>query len=79
MPNSSRESPSGCKCQTPSTRSTQASTGDAGTVTAIAAGPITGGTGKFANIHGVVKAAVKFNVTSGFNEGITDIDYSMGE
>ena len=60
-------------------RSTQASTGDAGTVTAIAAGPITGGTGKFANIHGVVKAAVKFNVTSGFNEGTGEIDYSIGE
>jgi hypothetical protein len=60
-------------------RSTQASTGDAGTITAIAAGPITGGTGKFTNIRGVVKAAVKFNVTSGFNEGTSDIDYSMGE
>jgi len=60
-------------------RSVQASTGEAGTITAIAAGPITGGTGKFEKIHGVVKTAVKFNVTSGFNEGTTDIDYSIGE
>ena len=60
-------------------RSVQASTGDSGTITAIAAGPITGGTGKFEQIHGVVKFAVKFNVTSGFNEGQADIDYWIGK
>lgn len=60
-------------------RSVQASTSDSGTITAIAAGPITGGTGKFEQIHGVVKFAVKFNVTSGFNEGQADIDYWIGK
>ena len=60
-------------------RSVQVSTGESGTITAIATGPITGGTGKFEQIHGIVKFSVKFNVTSGFNEGEADIDYSIGK
>ena len=58
-------------------RATQVSTGAPdGTITAIGTGPITGGTGRLEKIHGVVKFAVKFNVTSGFNEGTTEIDYT---
>jgi hypothetical protein len=59
-------------------RATQVSTGAPdGTITAVGTGPITGGTGHLENIHGIVKFAVKFNVTSGFNEGTTDIGYSI--
>lgn len=59
-------------------RATQVSTGAPdGTISAIGTGPITGGTGRLAKIHGVVKFAVKFNVTTGFNEGSTEIDYTV--
>jgi hypothetical protein len=58
-------------------RSAQVSTGESGTITAVATGPITGGTGKFEQMHGIVKFLVKFNATSGFNEGQADIDYSI--
>jgi hypothetical protein len=58
-------------------RLTQVSTGEGGNVSAVATGPITGGTGKFEKIHGLVKLVVKFNVTNGFNEGTEDIDYTI--
>jgi hypothetical protein len=50
-----------------------------GKVTATGIGPITGGTGKLAEMHGVVSFVVNFDVKSGFNEGQTDIDYTMGK
>jgi hypothetical protein len=59
-------------------RATQVSTGAPdGTITAVATGPITGGTGRLEKIHGIVKFAVKFNVTSGFNEGNAEIAYTI--
>jgi hypothetical protein len=60
-------------------RSVQSSTGESGTITLLAAGPITGGTGKFEQIHGVVKSSGKFNVTSGFNEVEATIEYWIGK
>ena len=50
-----------------------------GKVTATGIGPITGGTGKLADMHGVVSFVVNFDVKSGFNEGQTDIDYTIGK
>ncbi|HLH96896.1 MAG TPA: hypothetical protein VKW08_17430 [Xanthobacteraceae bacterium] len=50
-----------------------------GKVTATGIGPITGGTGKLADMHGVVSFVVNFDVKSGFNEGKTDIDYILGK
>jgi len=48
-------------------------------ISATGIGPITGGTGKFSDIHGTIQFAVNFDVKSGFNEGQTDIDYYVGK
>jgi hypothetical protein len=48
-------------------------------ISATGIGPITGGTGKFADMHGTIHFVVNFDVKSGFNEGQTDIDYVIGK
>jgi hypothetical protein len=60
-------------------RSSQVSQGESGKIVAVATGPITGGTGTFEQIHGIVTFSVKFDTTSGFNEGQADIDYAIGK
>jgi hypothetical protein len=52
---------------------------NAGKLTATGAGYITGGTGKVAAIHGIVRTSTNFDPKSGFNEGQTDIEYSIGK
>jgi hypothetical protein len=46
----------------------------------IASGPgvITGGTGKFATIKGVVRTTNVFDAKAGINDGESDIEYTMG-
>jgi hypothetical protein len=39
--------------------------------------PITGGTGKFANIRGVIRSANTADPKAGFNENQTEIEYWM--
>jgi hypothetical protein len=48
-------------------------------ISASGIGPITGGTGKLADIHGTVQFVVNFDVKSGFNEGQSDIEYFIGK
>jgi hypothetical protein len=47
--------------------------------TATQVGYITGGTGKFATIQGIVRAVANINPQAGFNESQTDIEYSIGK
>jgi hypothetical protein len=47
----------------------------AGKLSATNVGHITGGTGKFAGMQGIVRGAANFNYTTGFNENQTDIEY----
>ncbi len=47
--------------------------------TATSAGTITGGTGKFAGIKGIVRAVNVFDPKAGLNEGQTEIEYSIGK
>jgi len=51
----------------------------AGKLTATQVGRITGGTGKLAGIQGITHVVTHFDIKSGFNEGQTDIEYSMGK
>jgi hypothetical protein len=48
-------------------------------LTSTQVGNITGGTGKFATIRGIVRIATNFNYNTGFNESQYDIEYSMGK
>jgi hypothetical protein len=50
-----------------------------GKTVATTVGRITGGTGKFAGILGVVRNLANFDAKTSFNEGTTEIDYSMGK
>jgi hypothetical protein len=43
----------------------------------LIAGPITGGTGKFLGIRGMLRLAASFDPKSGFNESKGEIDYWM--
>ena len=43
----------------------------------LIAGPITGGTGKFIGIRGMLKFAAHFDTTSGFNDSKGEIEYWM--
>jgi hypothetical protein len=43
----------------------------------LIAGPITGGTGKFLGIRGMLRLAASFDTTSGFNESKGEIEYWM--
>ena len=45
--------------------------------TNLIAGPITGGTGKFLGIRGMLRFAASFDPKSGFNESKGEIDYWM--
>jgi hypothetical protein len=47
--------------------------------TATQGGPITGGTGKFAAIQGIVRSVAIIDPQVGFNESQTDIEYSIGK
>lgn len=60
-------------------RFTQVNKTSSGKIAATGVGPITGGTGKLADIHGFVQFVVNFDVKSGFNEQQTDIDYTIGK
>jgi hypothetical protein len=60
-------------------RFTQVNKNSSGKIAASGVGPITGGTGKLADIHGVVQFVVNFDLKSGFNEQQTDIDYTIGK
>jgi hypothetical protein len=60
-------------------RTTNAVQTNAGKLTATGAGYITGGTGKLAAIQGTVRLSTNFDPKSGFNEGQTDIEYSIGK
>jgi hypothetical protein len=60
-------------------RIAQVNQSKSGKITAVGSGPITGGTGKLAEIHGSVQYIVNFDVKSGFNEGQTDIEYAIGK
>jgi hypothetical protein len=51
----------------------------AASFTATIAGNITGGTGKFAAIQGIVREVANFDPKTGFNEDQTDIEYSIGK
>jgi hypothetical protein len=50
-----------------------------GRITATQVGYITGGTGKFAGMQGVVRASVNFDLRTGFTETQIDIEYSLGK
>jgi hypothetical protein len=60
-------------------RLTQVNQNISGKISATAVGPITGGTGELAEIHGVVQLSANFDVKSGFNKGQTDIEFSIGK
>ena len=51
----------------------------AGKLTATQVGRITGGTGKLAGIQGITRVVTHFDIKSGFNEGQTDIEYTIGK
>jgi len=50
----------------------------AGKLTAMTSGVITGGTGKLAGIHGVVRGSANFDPKAGFNEGQVELEYAIG-
>ena len=47
-------------------------------LTATQVGYITGGTGKFAGMQGIVRISTNFDYKTGFNESQFDIDYLIG-
>ena len=48
---------------------------DAGKSTTLAAGSITGGTGKFRNIRGIIRVTSSPDPKSGFMRSVFDVDY----
>jgi hypothetical protein len=48
-------------------------------LTATTVGQITGGTGKFAGIQGIVPTLNTADPKAGVNEGQTDIEYTIGK
>jgi hypothetical protein len=50
----------------------------AGKLTAMTSGVITGGTGKFAGIHGVFRGSGNFDPKTGFNEAQAELEYAIG-
>jgi hypothetical protein len=52
---------------------------NAGMLTSTQVGNITGGTGRFTAIQGIVRIVTNFNFNTGFNESQFDIEYSMGK
>jgi hypothetical protein len=51
----------------------------AGKVSATDVGYITGGTGKFATIQGIIRVAANIDRKTGFNETQDDIEYTIGK
>jgi hypothetical protein len=49
-----------------------------GAFNATQVGHITGGTGTFAGMHGIVRVSVNFDPKTGFNETKTNIAYTIG-
>ena len=49
----------------------------AGDRTAFGSGVITGGTGKFSGIQGIVRTRVHFDFTKGFNESQDTLEYLL--
>jgi len=45
---------------------------------ATGSGVITGGTGKFATIKGIVRTTNVFDAKAGINDGESEIEYSIG-
>jgi hypothetical protein len=60
-------------------RLTQVNQNTAGTISATAVGPITGGIGKLTAIQGLVQLTANFDVKSGFNRGQTVIQFVIGK
>jgi len=60
-------------------RSTNLLQATAGKVAGRQLGYVTGGTGKFAAIQGIVRASFNIDFKTGFNETQTDIEYSIGK
>jgi hypothetical protein len=52
---------------------------EAGKLTSTSVGPITGGTGRFAAIHGVLHQITNFDIKTGFTENQANIEYSIGK
>jgi len=50
----------------------------AGKLTATSSGVITGGTGKFAGIHGVFRGLANFDPKAAFNEAQSELEYAIG-
>jgi hypothetical protein len=50
-----------------------------GKTVATTVGRITGGTGRLTGIQGVVRGLANFDTKTGFNEGTTEIDYSLSK
>jgi hypothetical protein len=50
-----------------------------GKLTVTVVGYITGGTGKFATIQGIVRTVGNFDYKTGFTENQTDIEYTVGK
>jgi hypothetical protein len=50
-----------------------------GKFTAKGVGTITGGTGKLAGAQGVVRLTTTFDPKTGYNDGQTEIEYSLGK
>jgi hypothetical protein len=57
------------------TRSDLVAVSDAGKSTTLAAGQITGGTGKFRGIRGIVRVTTAPDPRSGFMRSVFDVDY----
>ena len=51
----------------------------AGKLSATQVGNITGGTGKFAGMQGILRTTVNFNPTAGYAETSGDIEYSINK
>jgi hypothetical protein len=56
-------------------RLAQVNKNNSGKIAATAIGPITSGTGKFADMHGFVQIVTNFDVKSSFSEAQIDIEY----
>jgi hypothetical protein len=50
-----------------------------GKFTATQVGPITGGTGKFVGMRGILRITNNFDYKTGFSEGQVDMEYSIGK
>jgi len=51
---------------------------NSGKLNASIVGYITGGTGKFAGMQGIIRGSADVDLKTGFNEAVTNIEYSVG-